>query len=90
MHHWSAGFVFWPLFPLLWLVFLVCVVGGVVRLVKFAGRRGPFYGGPGMPPPMQPSAIEILCQRYARGEIDATTFDQMRERLESTSRPRYS
>ncbi len=87
--HWGAGFVFWPLFPLLWVVFLVCIIGGVVRWAKFAGRRGHFYG-PDMPPPFQPSAIEILCQRYARGEIDATTFDQMRERLESASRPRYS
>ncbi len=28
------------------------------------------------------TAREILNQRYARGEIDATTFEQMRERLE--------
>ena len=32
-------------------------------------------------------AMEILRQRYARGEIDATTFDQMRERLEASERP---
>jgi putative membrane protein len=30
------------------------------------------------------SALEILQQRYARGEIDATTFEQMRERLEAS------
>ncbi len=35
-----------------------------------------------------PDALEILRQRYASGEIDATTFDQMRERLESSGRPR--
>lgn len=28
-----------------------------------------------------PMAAEILNQRYARGEIDATTFEHMRERL---------
>jgi putative membrane protein len=31
-----------------------------------------------------PTAAEILSQRYARGEIDATTFGQMRERLEAS------
>lgn len=29
------------------------------------------------------TASEILNQRYARGEIDVATFDQMRERLEA-------
>ena len=33
--------------------------------------------------------VQILSQRYARGEIDSETFDQMRERLESVNRPRY-
>ena len=35
--------------------------------------------------PLQPSAREILEQRYARGEIDQTTFQQMREQLGATS-----
>ncbi len=29
-----------------------------------------------------PSAEEILRQRYARGEIDTATYEQMRERLQ--------
>jgi len=33
----------------------------------------------------EPSALEILRRRYAAGEIDADTFEQMRERLESSS-----
>ena len=31
--------------------------------------------------------MEILRQRYARGEIDAVAFDQMRERLQATEEP---
>ena len=30
------------------------------------------------------SALEILRQRYARGEIDTVTFEQMKERLDAT------
>ena len=33
----------------------------------------------------QPSALEILQQRYALGEIDEVTYQQMRERLEGTT-----
>ncbi len=36
-----------------------------------------------------PSAMEILRQRYARGEIDTATFEQMRERLEASVVPSY-
>ena len=40
------------------------------------------------PAPTEHQALEILRQRYARGEIDAATFDQMRERLEASYRPK--
>ncbi len=79
----------WFLLPLLllgkffWLVVLGLLIWGVVR--RFSARRTPFYR-PGVPP-VQPSAMEILRQRYARGEIDAVAFDQMRERLEASSGP---
>jgi uncharacterized membrane protein len=33
----------------------------------------------------QPSALEMLQQRYARGEIDEPTFQRMREQLTTRS-----
>jgi uncharacterized membrane protein len=79
--HW--GFGFWPMLPLLWIGIVALFCWGASRLFGWRDRRVPF-GVPG-----EPDALEILRRRYARGEIDGTTFDQMRERLESSIRPRY-
>ena len=87
----------WLLLPLLlfgklfWFVILALLIGFLVRRLISGNRpmsfyrQTPFYQ-PGVPP-IQPSAMEILRQRYARGEIDAATFEHMRERLESSSGP---
>lgn len=92
---WGSGHGLLFLLPVLflgkffWLIILALLIWGVIRRFGYRGRPTPFYHTyqSGMPP-VQPSALEILRQRYARGEIDATTFDQMRERLESTEGPK--
>ena len=38
-------------------------------------------------PIQQPTALEILNLRYANGEIDAATFENMRERILASQRP---
>jgi putative membrane protein len=79
---------------LFWLLLLAVLIGLLIRRSSRAGMSSQpsFTYRPGQPPfqpPMQPvSAQEILRQRFARGEIDAATFDQMRERLEASERPR--
>lgn len=75
---------------ILWLVVLGLLVWALVRWL--GGRSGTSSYPPVQPmqpaQPMQgPSAMEILRQRYARGEIDATTYEQMRERLEASAQP---
>ncbi|MBV9231060.1 MAG: SHOCT domain-containing protein [Chloroflexi bacterium] len=68
---------------LLWIALLVLLVVALVRwLTRASGPTIPFFPGN---PVSQPSAMEILQQRYARGEIDAVTFDQMRERLQASA-----
>ncbi|HZR41901.1 MAG TPA: SHOCT domain-containing protein [Ktedonobacteraceae bacterium] len=58
-------------------------------------QPAPFAPAPGAPlgisqqqPIPQPlSALEILQQRFARGEIDQATYQQMRAQLEASARP---
>jgi len=77
---------------LFWVALFALLIFGLVRL--FTRSQGPtFRPGPfaaPQQPPYQPqpiSAMEILRQRYAHGEIDAVTFDQMRERLQASEQP---
>ncbi len=89
---WGFGHGLWLLLPLLllgkffWIMLLVLLAVSLVRLFGSRNRRMFPYYNPGMPP-VQPSALEVLNQRYARGEIDAATYEQMRERLEASSGP---
>jgi len=88
---WGFGhglFFLLPLFflgKIFWIVILGLLVFALIRWFSLRRRQIPVY--PFGTPPVQPSALEVLRQRYARGEIDAATFEQMRERLEATSMP---
>ena len=67
-----------------WLALIGIAVWALVALVRWVSRQT----GMGSDRPMDgttagPSAEEILRQRFARGEIDAATYEQMRERLGS-------
>ncbi len=65
----------------LWIALLVilgwALVNWLNKNVSVAVRPAPHL------PPSGPSALEILQQRYARGEIDIDTFEQMRERFDT-------
>lgn len=80
---------FWGVIPLLgtlfWIALLVVLVWALLHWLTT--RNAFIMGYQPTPPPYQQSAGEILRQRYARGEIDDVTFQQMRERLEASTLP---
>lgn len=80
---WGYGFG-WGWFMMmfggiLWIAVLAILAWALIR---WLGRKAPTSGSS---TPASPSALEILQQRYARGEIDTATFEQMRERLQATA-----
>jgi len=88
---WGYGFGWgWLLMSfgtVLWIALLAVLVWALIRWVSsITSTATPMT----MPVPLSgPSAEEILRQRYARGEIDTATFEQMRERL-TASNPGHS
>ena len=91
--HAGAGWFFFPhllwagFSTLFWLGLLGLLIWLAARLLR---RTRAVYGGQWRPygtPQAGPPAIEILRERYARGEIDAVTFQQMLERLHASGAP---
>ena len=72
-----------PLITGLWVALLLVLV---CAFLLWSSRKKVAVSGYGYRPaplPHQPNALEILRQRYALGEIDDVTFENMRERLEA-------
>jgi len=77
---WSwPGMLMMMLSSLLWIALIAVLVWAVI---SWSNKRNAHT--------TTPSAMEILRQRYARGEIDTTTFEQMRERLERQEREPFT
>ncbi len=77
-----GGVLLMTLSMVFWFAVLGLLIWALVRwITHYAAPRG---GAP----IQEMSPREILEQRYARGEIDAATFEQMRERLDAQQRTR--
>lgn len=63
---------------LFWLAVLGVIIWALVRLLNHRTETHATS-----PMGRTPTALDILQQRFARGEIDAATFEQMRARLEA-------
>lgn len=77
MYNWWGGW----LSIILGLVFWAAVVVAIVFLVRWAATQRP------QPGPGGPDALEILRQRYARGEITREQYQQMKADLEAPKTP---
>lgn len=76
MGWWGGGFrpwLFWWLFPLLFLVVVVVVIVWLAIRTERSSARGGAGG----------SALRILQERYAKGEITEEQFQQMKKELQS-------
>lgn len=81
---WGYGWGGMSLWMIIGSLFWIAVVGVVIwALVRWLSSRNQVTTVP--PMGSGQSALEILRQRYARGEIDTATYEQMRERLEGSS-----
>jgi putative membrane protein len=71
----EGGMWTWLLWSILFLVVLAAVVVGVIFAVRSQSTRGATESSPDR-------ALEILKERYARGEVDRQEFEERRSVLE--------
>lgn len=77
MMGWGGGMIFGPI---IMIVVLVVVIALVVLLVRWLG--GTAHGVQASPHVQQgPSPLDILKQRFARGEIDKDEYEERRNVL---------
>ena len=76
------GWLMMSLGTILWIAVLVVLVWALIRWLNTRTRMQASPPSSGVQ--SGPTALEILQQRYARGEIDTATYEQMRGRLEVT------
>ena len=77
-HMWESGWHGWFFGPIMMIAFVVLAVAAVVFLVRVLGGHGHAaapYAPPGNPP------LDILKERFAKGEIDKTEFEERRRVL---------
>ncbi len=74
-HMWGGG-AHWIFGPIMMILFIAVIVAVVVLIVRWLGGTG--GGGAGARPKV---ALDILEERFARGEIDKDEFEARRQAL---------
>lgn len=84
MYHPEVDRLFW-LSAVTRIAVLVLIVVAIVLLFRYLTHRYPAgtHALPGARPPQQSTAMQILEERFARGEIDDEEFRRRKEALRS-------
>lgn len=84
MPGWCCGGGGWAIY--MWILLLAILGTGVALLIRSLRRAGGRSGEPGVS--TEATALRILEERYARGEIDQEEFEERRRALRgSATRP---
>lgn len=76
---WGGGYG-WFMGPIVWLLFIVVAIVVVVLLVRWLGVSGGApESGAGAP---RKTPLDILKERFAKGEIDKSEYEERRKVLE--------
>jgi putative membrane protein len=76
-HMWGGG-AGWIFGPVMMILFIALIVAVVVLVVRWLGGAGGVGGGGAIRPR---AALDILEERFARGEIDKEEFEARRQAL---------
>jgi len=74
---WGGGWFGWILGPLI----MVLIVGGIIVAVVFLARSLGRHTHPAHGPSHRPDPLDILKERFARGEIDKEEYEDRRRVL---------
>ena len=81
-HMWGGGgWMGWFVGPVMMVAMIAVVVAVVVLVIRWLG--GPGHGSVHPPSPPAKTPLEILQERYARGEIDKEEYEERRRVVES-------
>jgi putative membrane protein len=80
-HMWGYGWGGMIFGPIIMIVVIAAVIVLVVLLVRWLGGVGPGAHRMVSPPPQGTTPLQILEERFARGEIDKDEFEERRRIL---------
>jgi putative membrane protein len=68
--------------PIMMVIFIVIAILIILPLIRWMGFGPPWWHGHNAPPfPPPKTALDILNERYARGEIDKGEYEEKRRAI---------